>query len=516
MDLRTTSASMPLNCSSPQQQRNGDPLSFDFLTESFVDHKPVTSSAATTSPAVANGVAVDRGDGSAVPSHHNHHSLHHNHHHHEPSSFFLPSVGAGSLALSHHQQHQQHPQHHHNHHPLVTSSPRPGHGCLSPHPSAPGVPSPSGKPQPAPSSSQRYSSASPTSRASADAAAAAVASGSSPLSGGSPHVLPHSSFDHQSHQVAQKSFVDTPAYYSHVHGARVTKAECALQAQDNHYASPDSFQQQPNQPRNQSSPVMSPPTPHSFQRSPEPNDMFCDPVALYASLYAPDAPTLSKAERRRLRCLLRARRNPRRRIRSNLRHDAFFRSGSGNATSCVAAKTSSATTTTPTTTTTATSSSCGRNVNSLHHYNSSGPNMLSNCNNINSNHNSNEHNRVNRETSCSITTTAISSPTSTAVAGMSLKDKKAARVIRNREVALRARQMAKLKMKNLESENCSLKSRATSLESENLTLRSYVHRLTGGRMPPLTLLQSDSLANTQGQWQQSHDGVSVDGAAIPQ
>lgn len=93
-------------------------------------------------------------------------------------------------------------------------------------------------------------------------------------------------------------------------------------------------------------------------------------------------------------------------------------------------------------------------------------------------------------------------------AAASAKDKKAARVIRNREVALRARQMAKLKMKNLESENCSLKSRATSLESENLTLRSYVHRLTGGRAPPLPLLQSE-VGQTGQAW--THDGVSMDG-----
>lgn len=63
----------------------------------------------------------------------------------------------------------------------------------------------------------------------------------------------------------------------------------------------------------------------------------------------------------------------------------------------------------------------------------------------------------------------------------SIRDKKAARVIRNREVALRARQMAKLKMKNLENENNTLKNRATTLENENLTLRAYLQRLTSMR-----------------------------------
>lgn len=115
------------------------------------------------------------------------------------------------------------------------------------------------------------------------------------------------------------------------------------------------------------------------------------------------------------------------------------------------------------------------------------------------------------QASCSSLTTAIGTPSSTSSSvitgnAASIKDKKAARVIRNREVALRARQMAKLKMKNLESENCSLKSRATSLESENLTLRSYVHRLTGGRGPPLPLLQSEAGQNGQA-W--PHDVVSM-------
>lgn len=72
-------------------------------------------------------------------------------------------------------------------------------------------------------------------------------------------------------------------------------------------------------------------------------------------------------------------------------------------------------------------------------------------------------------------------------------DKKSARVIRNREVALRARQAAKMKMKNLESENCSLKSRATSLETENLTLRNYVQRLMNGLPVPGLPLTSSAM-----------------------
>lgn len=73
----------------------------------------------------------------------------------------------------------------------------------------------------------------------------------------------------------------------------------------------------------------------------------------------------------------------------------------------------------------------------------------------------------------------VSTPASAASADARMKalDKKAARVIRNREVALRARQAAKTKMKNLESENCNLKSRATTLEIENSTLKSQIEML---------------------------------------
>lgn len=56
-------------------------------------------------------------------------------------------------------------------------------------------------------------------------------------------------------------------------------------------------------------------------------------------------------------------------------------------------------------------------------------------------------------------------------------DKKTARVIRNREVALRARLAVKAKMKNLQTENTTLKSRATHLEVENSTLRIQIEGL---------------------------------------
>ncbi|PXF47289.1 Sn1-specific diacylglycerol lipase alpha [Gracilariopsis chorda] len=59
-------------------------------------------------------------------------------------------------------------------------------------------------------------------------------------------------------------------------------------------------------------------------------------------------------------------------------------------------------------------------------------------------------------------------------------NRRAARVIRNREVALRARQKQKELMKTLESENCSLKNRATSLELENSTLKMRIDMLRRG------------------------------------
>lgn len=59
-------------------------------------------------------------------------------------------------------------------------------------------------------------------------------------------------------------------------------------------------------------------------------------------------------------------------------------------------------------------------------------------------------------------------------------DKKTARVIRNREVALRARQAAKDKLLHLETENTSLRSRAGELEVENSTLRLQIESLRRG------------------------------------
>lgn len=181
------------------------------------------------------------------------------------------------------------------------------------------------------------------------------------------------------------------------------------------------------------------------------DDLFADPVSLYASLYSPNAPNLSKSERRRLRILLRARRC--RRTRGMTLRENQGQAGGGRS-----------------------------------------PRAANGC------------------TASTVANNGRNGAVVNAAAAASIKDKKAARVIRNREVALRARQMAKLKMKNLESENCSLKNRASTLESENMTLRSYVQRLTGGRggALPLPLVQSDRLQ--QSQW--SHDGVTLDGGVV--
>jgi hypothetical protein len=69
-----------------------------------------------------------------------------------------------------------------------------------------------------------------------------------------------------------------------------------------------------------------------------------------------------------------------------------------------------------------------------------------------------------------------------------LIDKKQARIIRNREVALKARQAAKEKLAQLESDNDALNSNASCLESENATLRSRIqalrHGVFGDRGPP--------------------------------
>lgn len=188
------------------------------------------------------------------------------------------------------------------------------------------------------------------------------------------------------------------------------------------------------------------------------DDLFADPVALYASLHSANAPTLSKAERRRLRILLRARRCRRQRGNAHVSKDKGVPVGTMSSPRCAGV----------------TSSSCSGGIVRGSQSGSNGQ--------------------------------------SSAAAAASIKDKKAARVIRNREVALRARQMAKLKMKNLESENCSLKSRASSLESENLTLRSYVQRLTGGRGAPLSvaLMQGERMQQTQ--W--PHDSVSLDNGVV--
>eukprot|EP00178_Gracilaria_changii_P028043 TRINITY_DN949_c0_g2_i1.p1 TRINITY_DN949_c0_g2~~TRINITY_DN949_c0_g2_i1.p1 ORF type:complete len:196 (-),score=64.62 TRINITY_DN949_c0_g2_i1:368-955(-) len=59
-------------------------------------------------------------------------------------------------------------------------------------------------------------------------------------------------------------------------------------------------------------------------------------------------------------------------------------------------------------------------------------------------------------------------------------NRRAARVIRNREVALRARQRQKALMKRLETENVTLKSRALSLEQENGTLKTQIEVLRRG------------------------------------
>lgn len=68
---------------------------------------------------------------------------------------------------------------------------------------------------------------------------------------------------------------------------------------------------------------------------------------------------------------------------------------------------------------------------------------------------------------------------SAAVRDPSAINRRAARVIRNREVALRARQKQKALMKSLESENCNLRTKATTLEEENYKLRTQIEDLQG-------------------------------------
>ena len=56
-------------------------------------------------------------------------------------------------------------------------------------------------------------------------------------------------------------------------------------------------------------------------------------------------------------------------------------------------------------------------------------------------------------------------------------DKKQIRVIRNRQVALEARQKAKERLHRLESENSNLKNKATNLERENTSLKLQIESL---------------------------------------
>lgn len=60
---------------------------------------------------------------------------------------------------------------------------------------------------------------------------------------------------------------------------------------------------------------------------------------------------------------------------------------------------------------------------------------------------------------------------------LSAMDKRTARIIRNREVALRARQAQKAKMIRLESENSTLKGKAADLERENGALKAQIDAL---------------------------------------
>jgi hypothetical protein len=61
-----------------------------------------------------------------------------------------------------------------------------------------------------------------------------------------------------------------------------------------------------------------------------------------------------------------------------------------------------------------------------------------------------------------------------------LIDKKQARIIRNREVALKARQAAKEKLAQLESDNDALSTNASCLETQNATLRRQIQALQHG------------------------------------
>lgn len=65
-------------------------------------------------------------------------------------------------------------------------------------------------------------------------------------------------------------------------------------------------------------------------------------------------------------------------------------------------------------------------------------------------------------------------------------DRKQARVIRNREVALRARQAAKAKLAMLETENQCLRSTARHLQHINSTLKSQIHALQTTSQPAIS------------------------------
>lgn len=417
MDLRSQSMapspSSPCIQSAAHNSRTNDPLSFDFLTEPFMDahHKSApnvdtnfflpttgvsTSAAGLVSSSTTQPIPLQQ----HAPSHNDHSAAHVSH---IPTSSHLYH-SSNQLVYPRSRSHHDMFQHSH-----LSSHPAPHTGMQSP---------------------VRHGRMRHSHRVKSD-----MVMQSSPTS-----TLPGHLSNRSSSPVGN---VDLPSNVDITNTMDTTPNVHQLSHQSQHY---------PNQSYNQlplSTPVPAPPAANnigSTTGSSSTDDLFADPVSLYASLYSPNAPNLSKSERRRLRILLRARRCRRTRgvpARENQPQGAL---SSPRSNGCTA------------------STINGR-------------------------------------------TNVISS-----ASAASIKDKKAARVIRNREVALRARQMAKLKMKNLESENCSLKNRASTLESENITLRSYVQRLTGGRGGPLPLPLVQGERLQQGQW--SHDGVTLDGGVV--
>lgn len=416
MDLR--SQSMVPSPSSPciqtvgHNSRTNDPLSFDFLTEPFMDahHKsapnvdtnfflPTTGVSTSAAGLVSSSATQPTPLQQHGPSHNDNSGAHvshiptSSHHYHTSNQLIYPR------SRSHHDMFQ--------------------HSQLSSHPVAH-----TGMQSPVRHGRMRHSH-----RVKSD-----MVIQSSPTS-----TLPGHLSNRSSSPVGN---VDLPTNVDMTTTMDSTPNVRQLSHQSQHY---------PNQSYNQlplSTALPTPPVANnigSTTGSSSTDDLFADPVSLYASLHSPNAPNLSKSERRRLRILLRARRCRRTRGVSVRDNQAQGVVSSPRSNGCTA------------------STINGRNANS-------------------------------------------------SASAASIKDKKAARVIRNREVALRARQMAKMKMKNLENENCSLKNRASTLESENITLRSYVQRLTGGRGGPLPapLVQGERLQ--QGQW--SHDGVTLDGGVI--